>query len=181
MAEINTIPAPKNVTVWHCRLLASYVKLRRPRRLQAFWQVNGGFEPQTLALRLRNANGKLPQAKVLEYPKPDGRRLFKVGRKKLTNREKLTQKRARKARMHSPGLTMPGNPRRTRENSERRFARKARDARIRNSYAKGTTAMKLAVRYGLALGTITRICNGVRAPRYDGADALTTSAGSPAR
>jgi hypothetical protein len=80
--RINAFPAPKLVTEWQCRMMASHLGLRRPPDSRAFAANNRKMDAATIALRVRN-RGPQPQPMYAYEPVPPDHagKLRKVGRK----------------------------------------------------------------------------------------------------
>lgn len=81
---VNRFPAPKPVTRHQCRLMASYLGLRRPRDIGPVTKIAGRIGPETHALRVRNRGAGVTPLYGHEPVKPESeKKLRKVGRKPL--------------------------------------------------------------------------------------------------
>lgn len=151
MEEVNLHPAPKPVTLWQCKLMASHLEIRRPAGAASFARVFSGIQPVMLAQMAAMRSGQPPETgRPARQAKPElPAKLRKVGRK--------PKPKARKGNGWAKGLSM-----RTRR---RRTAISLRNQRVRALYRNGRPAQQLARMFGLSRRSIYAICQGVRKQR----------------
>lgn len=82
LERINRHPAPRPVTHWQAKMMASHLGLRRPRDIGPMTKIFHEIGPETGALRVRNRGAAPPVAFLYEPVKPEHPgKLRKVGRK----------------------------------------------------------------------------------------------------
>ena len=154
---VNRWPAPRAVTVWQCKLMASHLKLRRPRNIGAFTRACQELGPETTKLRLRYRSSVTAFVRIAPAQPERASKLRKVGRKPKPKALPGD------GRLFATGLSMGRSPRAVLTPAEVRSKEiKRRNIRIRAIYRHGTDARTLAKRFGLSHHTIYTICEGAR-------------------
>lgn len=158
--KINKKPAPRPVTVWQVRLMASHLGLRRPADFIGFWKVNGITRPDTLRIRLRKRDpGKPDFWDRIARPEPASL-LRKVGRKpKVPLPFKIRYRGASRGMKLS--FASPVEKRLGKKRIRDRRPTYWRNREIRDRYRAGATQVQLAVAYGLSFGHIIRLVDGI--------------------
>lgn len=100
---INRFPAPRPVSHWQCKMMASHLNLRRPIDIGAMTKVFLEIGPATGALRVRNRGPAPARVYMYEPAQPEHEsKLRKVGRKPKPPKPR---KRKTPLPIYSPGLS----------------------------------------------------------------------------
>ncbi len=148
---LNRVPAPRPVTIWQLRMMASHLKLRRPKNISPFTREMNTFDPGSMSVRLAGVQ-YLRNPNTGPVRPESANKLRKVGRKPKP-------KPIGTGRLYAPGLSM-GRVRRVplTPAQVKRKALIARNASIRALYRNGATAKVLGARFGLSHHSIYGIC-----------------------
>jgi hypothetical protein len=123
--RINKFPAPKPVTVWQCKMMASHLRITRPMdfssHIRDLVELGPLHVKPRLARRQRAIRAGSKSAAALPARPESKRKLRKVGRKPLVKRKTKTKK-------HARGLSM---------GRVKKAVRKARKSRIQATSIPG--------------------------------------------